>query len=300
MARDTVIPAEMATTRRRVTGWQRFRKSFFSRWTVRVGLVILIVMVLAAIFAPLLAPYDPYQPDLRNTKAPPSKAHLLGTDELGRDTLSRLIYGARTALIVGFAATAFSAVVGVILGLLAGYFGGLLSTIIMRIIDALMSLPLILLAIFIAAILGGGLKNVIIALSVGGVCPYARLMQGVVSGNRESDYVLVARAMGATDRRIMWDHVLPNSMAPIIVMMTLQFGGLILAEAGLSFLGVGIEAPTAAWGSMINDGYRYLTTNPILSLGPGVCVMLVVFAFNMVGDGLRDAVDPRLRGTTRQ
>jgi ABC-type dipeptide/oligopeptide/nickel transport system permease subunit len=280
-----------------VTNWQRFRASFFKRWTVRIGLAILLIMILAAIFAPLIAPYSPTKTELSSSLAGPSRAHLLGTDFLGRDTLSRLIYGARTALIVGFAATTFSAVVGVILGLLAGYFGGFVSAIIMRVIDALLALPLILLALVVAAVLGGGLKNVIIALSIGGVCPYARLMQGVVSSTRENDYVLVGRAMGASNLRIMGAHVLPNSMASIIVMMTLQFGGLILAEAGLSFLGVGIEPPTAAWGSMINDGYPVLMTEPLLSLAPGICVMLVVFAFNMVGDGLREALDPRLRGT---
>lgn len=298
MTETQMIEPQPTTTRRHVSDWKRFSRAFFSRWTVKLGLFILVVMILGAIFAPLISPYDPYKPDLLHVMEPPSKAHLLGTDELGRDTLTRLIYGARTALIVGFAVTAFASVVGVILGLLAGYFGGFVSTIIMRLVDALMALPLILLALLIAAVLGGGLKNVIIALAVGGVCPYARLMQGVVSSNREKDYVHVARAMGASNMRIMGGHILPNSMASIIVMMTLQFGGLILAEAGLSFLGVGIEPPTAAWGSMINDGYRYLTTSPVLSLAPGVCVMLVVFAFNMVGDGLREAVDPRLRGTT--
>jgi peptide/nickel transport system permease protein len=296
MTQPSIAIKDFAVAPPRITSWQRFRRAFFSRWIVIIGLVILLVMVFAAIFAPWLAPYDPYKQDLSSPLLQPCKAHLLGTDGLGRDTLSRVIYGSRTALLIGFAVTGVAVIVGMVLGLCAGYFGGVVSMFIMRFIDALMSIPMILLALVIASVLGGGLKNVIIALSIGTICPYTRIMNGLVLSIKQNDYILAERAMGASDSRTMFSHILPNAFQPIIVMITMQLGFLILAEAGLSFLGIGIEPPFAAWGSMVNDGYQYLMTNPALSFAPGICIMLVVFAFNMVGDGLRDALDPRLRG----
>jgi peptide/nickel transport system permease protein/oligopeptide transport system permease protein len=190
----------------------------------------------------------------------------------------------------------FSAGTGLSLGLIAGYFGGWTNTIIMRIMDALMSFPMILLALVVAALLGGGMKNVIIALSIAMSPMYARLMCGQVLGVKENDYVMAGHAIGARNFRIMLRHVMPNCFPPLIVGMTMQLGNIIISEAGLSFLGIGIEAPVAAWGSMINDGRQYLLTLPVLSFAPGAAIMLVVFSFNMVGDGLRDALDPRLRG----
>ena len=227
----------------------------------------------------------------------PTWDHLLGTDTLGRDTLSRIIYGSRTSLIVGIVAIFVASFIGNVLGLIAGYFGGKTYTIIMRFIDALMTFPMILLALTIAAVLGGGLKNIVIALGISMIPPYARLMCGQVLHIKQNDYVTASHAIGASNVRVMLRHVAPNCFPPLIVLMTMMIGGAILAEAGLSFLGIGINPPGAAWGAMVSEGYRYLLTTPILSFAPGLAIMLVVFAFNMAGDGLRDALDPRLRGT---
>ena len=244
-----------------------------------------------------MAPYDPYKQDLNNILLQPSKTHLLGTDAIGRDTLSRLIYGTRTALTVGFSAMAISASIGVTLGVIAGYFGGIVNMVIMRLTDVFMPFPMIVLALLIAALLGGGIHNVILALGIATVPVYTRVTCGMALSIRENDYIMAERAMGASHMRMMMRHVLPNAFPPIIVVITLQLGFLILSEASLSFLGIGIEPPGAAWGAMVNEGYRYLIKLPILSFAPGAAIMLVVFAFNMVGDALRDALDPRLRGT---
>ncbi|OGO07393.1 MAG: ABC transporter permease [Chloroflexi bacterium RBG_13_57_8] len=280
----------------RVSEWRRFGRVFFQRKLVIFGLVVLALLIISAAFAPLLAPYDPYIGTLSDSLAQPSLKYLLGTDIQGRDTLSRLIYGAQVALIVGFVTTVSAAVLGIILGLVAGYFGGITNMIIMRAMDALMGFPMLLLALLISAVLGSGIWNVIIALSVATLPGYARVMHGLTLSVRENDYIMAERAMGSGNRRIMLGHILPNTLPPTIVLITLQLGTIILAEAGLSFLGIGIRPPGAAWGSMVNDGYRFLLSNPVLSFAPGLAIMLVVFAFNMVGDGLRDALDPRLRG----
>ena len=280
-----------------VSEWKRFRRVFFSRAVVVFGLVIIILLVLAAIFAPWLAPYDPYKTNLGDALQQPSRAHLLGTDSVGRDTLSRIIYGTRTSLEIGLVVVAVASLVGMTLGTLAGYYGGWVHSIIMRFIDAMMSFPMILLALLIAALLGSGIKNVIIALSISLMPSYSRLMCGQVLSVRQNEYVLASRAMGAKDSRIMISHIFHNCLPPLIIMMTIMLGSTILAEASLSFLGIGIQSPTAAWGSMVNSGRDYLLTLPILSFAPGLAIMLVVFAFNMVGDGLRDALDPKLRGT---
>ena len=198
---------------------------------------------------------------------------------------------------VGVIAVGISASVGITLGLIAGYFGGWIYVIIMRFIDALMSFPMILLALVIAAILGSGLKNVMIAVGVALTPGYARMMCGMVLSTKESDYITASHAVGASNLRVMLRHLLPNCFPPLLVLITMLMGRAILAEAGLSFLGIGIEVPGAAWGSMVSDGYRYLLDNPVLSIAPGVAIILVVFSFNMLGDGLRDALDPRLRGT---
>jgi peptide/nickel transport system permease protein len=276
---------------------RRFYRVFTGRGLVVFGSIIVLVVIMVAIFAPLIAPYDPYQQDLSIALQNPSSQHLLGTDGIGRDTLSRIIYGSRIALLVGIIATGIAAICGMTLGLLAGYFGGAVNMIIMRFIDALMTFPMIVLAMTIAATLGGGIVNLMIALGFSMMSGYARVMCGLVYSIKENDYVLAERAMGANYWRIMVRHILPNSFPPFIVLITMQMGIAIMAEAGMSFIGIGIEAPTASWGSMVNDGYKYLLNNPVLSLAPGVAILVAVFAFNMVGDGLRDALDPRLRGT---
>ena len=280
----------------RVSTWRRFRRVFLQRKLVIFGLVVLSLLAFTAIFAESLAPYDPYQGNLRDSLLQPNRQYLLGTDIQGRDTLSRLIFGTRTALLVGFVTVGIAAIVGITLGLVAGHFGGITNLIIMRLMDALMGFPMILLALVIAAVLGGGIHNVIIALSVATTPGYARTMHGLTLSIKENDYIMAQRAMGASNLRTMVAHILPNALPPMIVLVTLQLGSLILAEAGLSFIGIGIKPPGAAWGAMVFDGYRYVRTNPLLSFAPGLATMLVVFAFNMVGDGLRDALDPRLRG----
>ena len=280
----------------RVSALKRFIRVFFGRGVVVFGLIVIAALVFAAIFAPLIAPYDPYKQDLKNILDKPTSKHLLGTDTLGRDTFSRIVYGTRTSLAVGIVVIFMAAAVGMFLGLVAGYFGGIAYTVIMRLIDALMAFPMILLALTIAAVLGGGLKNVIIALGIALIPPYARLMCGQALTVKQNDYILAGRAIGGSNIRIMLRHVAPNCFPPLIVLMTMMMGSAILAEAGLSFLGIGIRPPGAAWGAMVSEGYRYLLTSPILSFAPGMAIMLVVFAFNMVGDGVRDALDPRLRG----
>jgi peptide/nickel transport system permease protein len=296
MATEVTLTDALAEAPPRVSEWSRFRRVFLGRGLVRFGLVVIVIFVLVAIFAPVLAPYDPYAPDLSAALSQPSHAHWLGTDALGRDTLSRIIFGTRTSLEIGLIVVGVAALIGMALGTIAGFYGGWWNNIIMRFIDALMSFPMILLALVIAALLGSGMKNVIIALSVAMMPGYARLMCGQVLTVKENDYVVAGRSIGATGLRLMLRHVVPNCLPPLIVLITMMLGAVILAEAGLSFLGIGIVPPTAAWGSMVNDGRQYLLTLPILSFAPGLALMFVVFAFNMVGDGLRDALDPRLRG----
>ena len=296
MSSGSEIATEFIDLKPRVSEWRRFSRVFFNRIVVIFGLIIILVLIIIAIFAPLLAPYEPNMVDLGQALQNPSPEHLLGTDNFGRDTLSRLLYGARISIMVGTIAVGIAAVVGVILGLIAGYFGGTTFVIIMRFLDAIMAIPMIALALVIAAMLGGGLKNVMIAVAIALAPMYARLMCGQVLSIRENDYVVAGRAVGSSNWRIMFRHILPNCFPPLIVQMTMMMGTAILTEASMSFLGIGIEPPTATWGAMVTDGYRYLISNPILSFAPGVAIMLVVFGFNMVGDGLRDALDPRLRG----
>jgi peptide/nickel transport system permease protein len=280
----------------RVSEFKRFRRVFFGRAVVIAGFVVILLLVITAILAPVIAPFDPNAQSLNEVLAQPSMKHLLGTDQFGRDTLSRIIYGSQISLLVGIVAIFIAAVIGITLGLLAGYFGGWVDQVIMRIVDAQMAIPPIMLVLVIAAVLGGGLKNVMISVGIGMIPAYCRMIYGLVMSSKESDYITAAHVIGARNLRIMFLHLLPNSFPTMIVLVTLNMGNAIMAEASLSFLGIGISPPTATWGSMVSDGYRYLISNPVLSLAPGLCVLLVVVAFNMVGDGLRDALDPRLRG----
>jgi ABC-type dipeptide/oligopeptide/nickel transport system permease subunit len=289
LAQEAVAP--------RISELTRIRKVMFSRPVVIFGSVIIVIFILVALLAPFIAPYDPDAQDLRAGLQGPTGAHWLGTDELGRDTLSRIIYGARISILVGVVTALISAVVGMSLGLIAGYFGGWVQTVIMRFTDAFMSIPPLVLMLSIAAVLGGGLKNVLISLSIGILPTYIRLMCGQVLTVKEADYVTAASIIGANDLRIMVKHLVPNTFPPLLVLITLNMGTSILMEASLSFLGIGINPPTATWGNMVSAGYRYLINSPILSFAPGLSILLVVLSFNLVGDGLRDALDPRLRGT---
>jgi peptide/nickel transport system permease protein len=273
----------------------RFVKVFLNRPVVVFGTILIFLLVMSALFAPLLAPYDPYEQNLAMVLQDASPAHWLGTDTLGRDTLSRIIFGSRIALLIGVGTVALAATVGTTLGMIAAYFGGLVFTLIMRLTDAMMAIPALLLALVVSTLLGSGITAVIIAVALALVPGYIRLMAGQVLTTKQNEYVTAARAIGADKTAVMFRHILPNCVSPLIVQVTLVIGLAILIEATLSFLGLGIKPPTAAWGSMVYDGYRYLALRPILSIGPGLAIMLVVFGFNMVGDGLRDALDPRLR-----
>ena len=276
---------------------RRFAKVFFGRPVVVFSLLVIVLLLICAAVPQWIVPHDPNEQNLRLVLRQPSQDYLLGTDSLGRDMFSRIIYGARTAVIVGVLSLSIAAIIGMLLGLTAGYIGGFVHAVIMRFIDALMAFPPMLLALTIAALLGGGVKNVVIAIGIGMMPGYARVMCAQASSIRENDYILALRSVGAGSGRIMFRHMLPNCFPPMIVLMTIMIGMTILAEAGLSFLGIGITEPTVAWGSLVNDGYPYLLTNPYLSTAPGIAIIFVVYAFNMIGDGLRDALDPRLRGT---
>jgi peptide/nickel transport system permease protein len=296
MAQQAITPDILTESPPRVNETKRFIRIFLGRGIVIFGMVFVVLFIIIAIFGPWLAPYPPNDitPDrLQN----PGWSHWLGTDEFGRDSLSRLIIGSRNSLMVGVVAVGIAAGIGIIAGMAAGYYGGLISAVIMRIVDALMSFPMILLALLIAGLLGSGLSNVMIALGVAMIPVYARLMCGQVLSIRENDYVLAARSMGSDNWRLMFRHVMPNSFPPLIVLVTMQIGSAVLAEAGLSYLGIGITPPDPSWGAMVYNGFKFLLTNPLLSFIPGIAIMLIVFAFNMVGDGLRDALDPRLRGS---
>jgi peptide/nickel transport system permease protein len=258
------------------------------------GLLAIGILVFAAIFAPLLAPHDPYAVALEGRLQPPGSPHLLGTDELGRDILSRLLYGARVSLWVGIVTVALASLIGVSGGLIAGYLGGYWDNIIMRLVDVFLAFPVIVLAIAIVAVRGPGLTNVMVALALVYWTTYARVARSVVLVLREEDYTWAARTLGASPYRIMLRHLLPNAMAPLVVLASLGMGNAILAEAALSFLGLGIQPPEASWGSMLNFGMQFLRDASHLSLMPGLAIFITVLGFNLMGDGLRDALDPRL------
>jgi peptide/nickel transport system permease protein len=275
---------------------RRIIRVFFGRKLAVIGLVLIIFLVLMAVMAPWLAPYSPDTTSVAERFQGPSVNHWLGTDSIGRDILSRIMYGARTSLLVGVGAVAMATVVGQSLGLIAGYFGGLTYNIIMRLIDALMGIPMILNAMILASVLGGGIKNVIIALGVGMISGHCRMMAAQVLSVKQNDYVLAGRVVGMPDWRMMLSEILPNAYSPLLVLMTIGLGSAILAEASLSYLGIGIPITVPSWGGMVNDGQKYLFNSPIIAFAPGFSIMLTVFGFNMMGDGLRDAFDPRLRG----
>jgi peptide/nickel transport system permease protein len=297
MVQKAMTPDMITETPPHISETRRFLKIFLGRGLVIFGMVIVLIFVITAAFGPLFAPYPPNEMVPAQRLLNPSSHHLLGTDEFGRDTLSRLIIGSRNSLMVGIVALGIAAGIGIIAGMAAGYFGGWVNAVIMRIVDALMSFPMILLALLIAGLLGNGLLNVMIALGIALIPGYARLMCGQVLSIRENDYIMAGRSMGSGNGRLMFRHIMPNSFPPLIVLITMQIGSAILAEAGLSYLGIGITPPDPSWGAMVNGGFKYLLSNPLLSFIPGLAIMVVVFAFSMVGDGLRDALDPRLRGT---
>jgi peptide/nickel transport system permease protein len=271
--------------------WRQLRRNR----AALAGLVVIAALVFAAAFAPLLTPYDPYTVALEARLQPPGGAHLLGTDELGRDILARLLFGARVSLWVGLVTVTLAATIGVSGGLLAGYLGGLWDAVIMRLVDVFLAFPVIILAISIVAVRGPGLNNVLIALALVYWTNYARVARSVVLTLREEEYTWAARTLGAGPVRIMVHHLLPNAVAPLVVLASLGMGNAILAEAALSFLGLGIQPPEASWGSMLNYGMQFLRDASFLTTLPGLAIFVTVLGFNLLGDGLRDALDPRLR-----
>ncbi|MBQ9904997.1 MAG: ABC transporter permease [Synergistaceae bacterium] len=259
------------------------------------GLAIIFVLVFCAIFAELISPYSPIKQDLMHMFETPSAEHWLGTDEFGRDILSRLIYGARVSLQVGFIAVGIALVTGGMLGAVSGYYSGKLDNIIMRVMDVLLSIPQTLLAIAIVAALGPSLMNLMIAVGISAVPTYARIVRGSVLSIRSMEFIEAARAAGSSDLRIILKHIIPNSMAPIIVQSTLGVASAILNAAGLSFIGLGIQPPNPEWGAMLSGGRQYIRDYPHMTLYPGLAIMLTILALNFLGDGLRDALDPKLK-----
>lgn len=265
-------------------------------WLATAGVMLVILFATFAIFAPLIAPQNPAHIELATRLARPSAQHWLGTDELGRDIFSRIIFGSRISMLVGASVVAASLLIGLIIGSIAGYYGGYVDRFVNVIVmNAFLSFPGILLAIAFVAFLGPGVFNLILALSIGGWVGYARLVRGQVLAAREREYVEAARALGASDLRIVVRHILPNIIQPVIVQAAIGMAGAVLAEATMSFLGLGVPPPTASWGSMLNDGRSHLFDAPHLVIFPAIAVMLAVLSFNFIGDALRDYLDPRSR-----
>ena len=281
-----------------VNEFKRFLKVFFKRKVVIFGAAMVVIILLVAAFADFIAPFGYNEQDWFNVLQAPGGEFVLGTDALGRCLLSRIIHGTRIALGVGVSAVLISAVVGTVLGLIAGYVEGIVGTIIMRLTDAMLAIPSLILALIIAAVLGSGVTGVILALSIALFPGYIRLINGQVLSVKQNDHVKSSQSMGARKSHIILRHILPNCLSPLIVQMTMMMGVSILAEASLSFLGLGISPPTPSWGALTFEGYASFMTHPRLSIAPGIAIMILVFSFNMVGDGLRDALDPKLRGTS--
>jgi len=259
------------------------------------GLIIILLVSLSAIFAPLISPYDPIELNAPDRLQGPSSTHLAGTDQYGRDTLSRIIYGGRTSLAVALSSIALSTLVGCLLGLLAGFYRGWLDVLIMRLTDILLSFPVVLLAIALLAFLGSGFNSLVFAIAFVYTGPFTRVARAAVLAIREELFVEASRASGASDFRTLFITLLPNALAPLIIEITLRLAYAILIEAGLSFLGLGTPPPAPSWGQMIAENRRFLALSPWATIAPGLAIMVIVFGFNLLGDGLRDALDPRLK-----
>ncbi len=272
---------------------RRAFRQFFRHWLAVFGLAVVVAFALAAVLAPWVAPYDPLQTSWSLVRKAPSAAHWFGTDENGRDVLARVIYGARASLMAGVVAVSLAGLIGVPLGLLAGLAGGWVETIISRVADAMLAVPFLILAIALAAFLGPALENAMLAIAITASPVFARLARGMALEAKNTDWAEAARAMGNPPWRLALLHVLPNIIPPLMVQATLSIAEAIIAEASLSFLGLGQQPPSPSWGSMLNSAQRFLTQAPWMAIYPGLAIFLVVLAFNLVGDGLRDALDPR-------
>lgn len=272
----------------------RALRALLKNRSAKVGFVIVSLAVITALFAPFVAPYDPLKADLREMLNPPSLRHPLGTDELGRDILSRIVYGSRISLTLGVVSVGIGLTGGLPLGALGAYYGGIADLLIMRLIDILLAFPAILLAIVVVSILGPGLYNAMIAVGVSQLPIYARLIRSVILSIKEKEFVEAARALGANDAWILLRHIVPNALAPVIVQATLNVASAILSAAALGFLGLGAQPPTPEWGTMLSKGRVYLRVAPHVTTFPGLAILLTVLGFNLLGDGLRDALDPRM------
>ena len=292
-ALGTVSNEELLKRERRAnSAWSKLRRNK----TAMVGLVIVCVMIFIAVFAPLLSPYDPAA--ISPTEAflkPGVDGHIFGTDNVGRDLLTRVFYGARVSLLVAFGGTVVAGIIGVLLGLVAGYFGGIVDTIIMRIMDGMLAFPYILLAIILMTVLGSGIFNVILAIGIGNVPSFARVVRGEVHIIKIEEYCYAARVIGVSNARMLFTHILPNTISPLIVYATLGIAGAIISEAALSFLGLGISEPTASWGSILQTGKFYLNTAPHIATYSGIFILITVLGFNLLGDGVRDVLDPKMK-----
>ncbi len=294
------LPVDAVRLRHRAADMRRYGLGYFLHRYARnrlalVGLWVVLGIVAVALFASWVAPASPIKPDFGNLLRSPSAAHPMGTDDLGRDVLSRVIFGARTALLAGVLSVGIAVLAGLPLGLLSGYYGGRLDDLLMRLTDAMLSFPFLVLALALAAVLGAGLDKALLAIGIVFTPRFIRLARAQVLGEREQNYVEAARAMGVGDGRIIWRHILPNSVSPIVVQASLDMAGAITAEAALSFLGLGTQPPTPSWGSMLNIAQAYLGTAPWMAVWPGLAIFITVLALNLLGDGLREALDPRLR-----
>ena len=273
--------------------WQRSLSSLVRKPLALSSLVVIIAFVLVAIFAPQLAPFDPAKADFLQVRKPPSAEHLLGTDDVGRDVLSRLVFGTRASLQAGLISVLIAMMSGIPLGLVAGYYDGPVSELIMRFTDALLSFPFLILAVALAAAFGPSLTNAMIAIGIASAPTFVRLARGQVLTVRTEDYVQAATASGARDARVLFMHVLPNSLAPLLVQGTLTIASAIIAESSLSFLGLGVQPPTPSWGGMLNVAKTFRNQAPWMAVWPGLAIFVTVLAFNLLGDGVRDALDPR-------
>jgi peptide/nickel transport system permease protein len=271
--------------------WHRLKKNKFAI----AGLVVIILFILVAAFAPLLAPYAYDTQDLAASYAKPSAEHLLGTDKFGRDTLSRLIWGSRKSLEMGIGCVALSSACGIFLGSIAGYFGGLVDNIIMRVMDTLSCVPMLLMCVVIAAILGPSVRNAIIAIAISATPSAARLIRANILKVRDNEYIEAAKSIDCSSAHIILQHIIPNAISPSIVAITMNIGNSIISGATLSFIGLGAQPPLAEWGCMLSEGRNFMRDHMELVLYPGICIMITVLAFNLLGDGLRDALDPRLK-----
>jgi ABC-type dipeptide/oligopeptide/nickel transport system permease subunit len=282
----------MSTSGRQLTRRRALRRFFANRMAV-VGLVVVTFLIIVAVFAPAFAPHHPTDDIFRGMRGvAPSWEHPMGFDHLGRDLLSRVIYGARIALTVGLLSTLIAVVIGVVVGAVAGYFGGWIDEALSLLVDALMAFPLIALLIVLAAMLGPSLTTIIIVIGVTVWARYARVVRAEVMSLRERDFVIAAKALGSRDRRIIWRHVIPNVLTSVIVLASLQVGSIIILESALSFLGLGVRPPTPSWGGILADGRAFILRYPHIALFPGVMIVITVLSFNFIGDGLRDALDP--------